>query len=420
MEYKVYDCSNYKIHTIKTDKFKTCSMEIMFRKEIVKEDISKYNMLVDVLMGSSLKYKTRRDVSIKLEDLYCASIRGVTTRLGNSNLISFVLDFLNPKYCDDNYLDEVIDLPFEMLNNPNIVNGKFDERTFKIVYNRLKNEIESLYENPNRYALRRSLINMDSESVSSYSMLGDLDSLNEVTTSNLVDTYHELFDKSICDIYVIGNLDMNKVVDIIKDKFKINSDYNRSIDLYVEQKIKDKVLDVVESGKYEQDTFIMISNLVNLSKYEKDYVVRLFNVLFGSGGLTSKLYKYIREENSLCYTLNNGYNKFDSLLIMTAGIDKKNKDLVIELYDKALNEMINGDFTLDELNNAKKTMISSIKINEDSMGGIINNYLFYELDGTDLYDERIEKYKNITKEEIIKVAKKIKKNTIYMLTGEDK
>ena len=54
------------------------------------------------------------------------------------------------------------------------------------------------------------------------------------------------------------------------------------------------------------------------------------------------------------------------------------------------------------------------------MGGIINNYLFNELDNLPLYDERIKEFKTVTKEEIMKLASKIKLNTIYLLAGEDK
>ena len=37
MEYKMHDLKSYRIHTIKTDKFKNCAMEIIFRKRIKKE-----------------------------------------------------------------------------------------------------------------------------------------------------------------------------------------------------------------------------------------------------------------------------------------------------------------------------------------------------------------------------------------------
>ena len=418
MEYKVIDCNSYRIHTIKTDKFKNCSMEIMFRNKLEKNKITSNNFVVDMLMHTSKKYPKRREVAIALESLYSASLRGVCTRLGNSFLISFCMDFLNPKYCEKGYLEDVVAFPFEMLQNPNITNNEFDSRSFNIIKNRLKADIESLKEKATRYAYRRSLINMDSSSPTSYSMLGTIEDLESITTSNLVDSYNDMLNNYVCDIYVIGNLDMDKMVELIKKNFNNRTIKEQSIELFIDNKTKKKVLEVEESGKYEQDSFIMIHNLVDSTKRERDVVIHLFNVLFGSGGLTSKLYKYIREENSLCYSVNSNYQKYDRLLMIYAGIDKKDKDLCIKLVNKALDEMINGEFSDDDFDNAKRTIISSIKMSEDTLGGIINNYLFNELDNLPLYDERIKEINSVTKEEVIELAKKFKLNTIYLLTGE--
>ena len=418
MEYKIIDCNSYRIHTIKTDKFKNCSIEIMFRDKLAKDKITGNNFVVDMLMHSSKKYPKRRDVSIALENLYSASLRGVCTRLGNSFLISFVMDFLNPKYCEKGYLEDVVAFPFEMLQNPNITNNEFDNRSFNIIKNRLKADIESLKEKASRYAFRRSLINMDSSSPTSYSMLGSLEDLENITTSNLVNKYNEILNDYVCDIYVIGNLDMDRVVELIKKNFINRTIKEQNIELFVDNKPKKKVTDVSESGKYEQDTFIMIYNLLDLDKRQRDIVIHLYNVILGSGGLTSKLYRYIREENSLCYSVNSNYQKYDQLLMVYAGIDKKDKDLCIELVNKAMDEMKKGDFSEEEFENAKRTIVSSIKMSEDTMGGIVNNYLFNELDNLPLYDERIKEFNSVTKEEIIEVANKVKLNTIYLLTGE--
>ena len=420
MKYKVYEGINYNIHTIKTDKFKNCAMEIIFRKDIKKEDITKDNMLVDILTHSSKKYPKRRDVSIEFENLYNASVRGISSKLGNSYMLSFVTDFLNPKYCEEGYLEEVIHFPFEFILNPNISNKKFDERSFNIIKNRLARDIEAAKENASRYAMRRSLINMDEKSVTSYSMLGDMESLNKITPSNLVNEYKKLFTDYICDIYVVGNLDMDYVVSLIKDNFKLSNPIKNDSSLYVDNKCRDEVLDVIETGKYEQDSFIMLYNLNKFNKRERDYVIQLFNVIFGNGGLTCKLYKYLREDNSLCYTVSSMYQKYDNLLMIYAGINKKDKDLCIELVTKALDEMIKGDFSKEELDNAKKMIVSTIRMNEDSLGGIVNNYLFNNIDNLDLFEKRIKGFESVTKEEIINVAKKIKLNTIYMLAGEDK
>ncbi len=419
MEYKVYDCKTYRIHTIKTDKFKNCSLEIMFRNELIKEEITANNVLVDTLMHSSKKYPKRRDVSIELENLYSTQIRGIVTRLGNSTMLSFVTDFLNPKYCDEGYLESVISLPFEMLLNPNVTNKEFDNRSFNIIKNRIKSDILSLKENASRYAFRRTLQNMDDKSPSSYYMVGYLEDLENITPTSLYDTYNNVLNNYVCDIYVIGNLDMDKVVSIIKDKFKIKTLKEKEIELYVDNKPRKKNLDIIEKGNYEQDSFIMLYNLVNLTKRERDFVIHIYNIILGNGGLTSKLYKYLREENSLCYVVSSMYQKYDQLMMIYAGIDKKDKNKFIKLVNKALKEMEEGDFTLEDLENAKKAVISSIKMSEDSLGGIVNNYLFNDLDDLPLYDERIKEFKSITKEEVIMIAKKVKLNIIYLLGGED-
>ena len=420
MEYKIHDCKSYRIHTIKTDKFKNCSMEIMFRNKLEKDKITANNMLVDMLVHSSNKYPKRRDVSIELENLYSASFRGFTTRLGSSVMLSFVLDFLNPKYCEKGYLDDVLSLPFEMLLNPNIKNDEFDNRSFNIIKNRLKSDIESLKENSVKYAFRRSLINMDDKSPSSYYMVGYLDDLEAITPSNLVDSYNELLSDYVCDIFVIGNLDMEEIVSIIDKKFKNRTIKNEKIELYVNNSLRKKTIDVEETGKYEQDSFIMIYNLDGLNERERNFVVHIYNIILGSGGLTSKLYRYLREENSLCYNVSSMLQKYDGLLMIYSGIDAKDKDLCIELVNKAMKEMQDGEFTDLELDNAIKTAISSLKMGEDTQGGIVNNYLFNYLDNLPLYDERVKEIKKVTKEDVIEVAKKIKLNTIYLLKGEDK
>ena len=420
MEYKIHDCKSYRIHTIKTDKFKNCSMEIMFRNKLVKSEITQNNMLVDMLVHSSNKYPKRRDVSIELENLYSASFRGFTTRLGSSVMLSFCLDFLNPKYCEKGYLDEVLSLPFEMLLNPNIKNNEFDNRSFNIIKNRIKSDIESMKENATKYAFRRSLVNMDENSPSSYYMVGYMDDLEAITPSNLVDAYNNLLNNYTCDIFVIGNLDMDEVVTTIKNKFNNRTIKTDKIELYVDNSLRKKNIDIEETGKYEQDSFIMIYNLDDLSERERNFVIHIYNIILGSGGLTSKLYRYLREENSLCYNVSSMIQKYDGLLMIYSGIDGKDKDLCIELVNKAMKEMSSGDFSDLELDNAIKTVISSLKMGEDTQGGIVNNYLFNYLDNLPLYEERVKEFKTVTKEEVINVAKRIKLNTIYLLKGEDK
>lgn len=417
MQLKIYECDGYRVHTIKTDKFKNCAVEILFRNKLIKEDITANNVLVDVLCSNSLKYPTRRDVAIELENLYASTFRGFISRIGNESITTFALDFLNPKYCEEGFLDEILSFPFEMLNHPNISNDEFDNKSFNIVKNRIKSDIESFKENATRYAFRRSLDCMDEASPSSYYMVGYMDQLDGITPSSLVDTYHKMMNNSICDIYVVGNLDMDEVVSILKKNFKRKT-ISYDTELYVSNEFKNKK-DIEETGKYEQDSFIMIYNLDKMNEIERNFDFQLFNIILGSGGLTSKLYQSLREKNSLCYTVSSMYQKYDQLLMIYAGINKKDKKKCIKLVENAIQEMQEGNFSTEDLENAKLTAISSIKMSLDTQGGIISNYLFHDLDNLPLQDERIESFKKVTKEDVMKVANKLTLNTIYLLSGEE-
>ena len=76
-------------------------MEIIFRNNIEKSEITKRGMLTEMLVENSKKYKTRRDMIIELENLYNSYFYGVTNRIGSSILTSFCYDFINPKLVEE-------------------------------------------------------------------------------------------------------------------------------------------------------------------------------------------------------------------------------------------------------------------------------------------------------------------------------
>ena len=89
-----------------------------------------------------------------------------------------------------------------------------------------------------------------------------------------------------------------------------------------------------------------------------------------------------------------------------------------KLIKDTLNKMGKGSFSDEDLNNAIQTIISAIEVCEDSNTGIINNYYAQSLVDADTLDIKIKKYSNITKEEVVNIAKKIKMDTIYILEGD--
>ena len=417
MKYKEYKRDSYNLYTIKTDKFRTCQIEIVFRQKLSKEKITINNLLIDCLTYTSKKYPRRKDVVEALEELYSANLLGITSRVGNALFSNIILEFLDPKYCDKDYLDNILAFPFEMLFNPNIENDEFDLHSFNIMKNRNMADIKSVKDIPSMYAIKRSIINMDNTSPTSFMTTGYLEDLENITSEDLVIAYKELLNNAVYDIYVIGNLDMDYVDKKISILFNNRYIKELDIDYFVNNKLRKKALDVVETGNYEQSNLVLLYNTDKFSEQEMNYTIHVFNYIFGNGSLTTKLYKYLREENSLCYNAYSIYQKLDNLLIIFVGIDYQNKKKCVKLINKALKEMVNGIFSEEDILYAKKSLISNVESSMDNPSSLLDNYVFHNVVNTPLLSERKKELNKITKKDIIELSNKIKLNTIYMLGG---
>lgn len=420
MEYKKYEYPSFNIYTVKTNRFKTCQMEIIFRDEVKKEELLLKTFLADIMTDCSSDYKSRKEVTKKLEELYQASFYGVTNKLGNMALTNFILGFINPKYVnDENYLENVLSLPFDMILKPFITAKEFDIKNFKIVKNRLQDEILGINENINRVALRKALSNLDSESPSSYSILGTIEELEEITPKKLYDMYEKLINNNTCDIFIVGDLDMDNVANIIFKHFKNPVIKTREYPIYVNNKVAKKERKIKEKSSFLETCLVNIYNLENLNDREKTIVLHFYNYLLGGGGLNTKLYQLLREKNSLCYGIKSMYLKYDGLLVIETSINKENVSKALKLIKQAFSEMKNGKFDESEINAARENFIFSLNLSLDNPAGILNNYVFHIYDNLPLLEERIKLIKDLTKEEIVAVSSKIKPNISFVLEGEN-
>ena len=78
--------------------------------------------------------------------------------------------------------------------------------------------------------------------------------------------------------------------------------------------------------------------------------------------------------------------------------------------------MKNGNFTEEDMKNAKKYMISGIEAAQDEQDTEITYYIGQELSGNfTTFEEYQEKINNVDIEDVKKVGDNVKINTIYFL-----
>ena len=417
MDYEKIKTLAYNLHIIKTDKFKSIKIKVNFKRKTTKEDITYRNMLVNLLMESTKKYPTARLIEIESENLYNVGFSSNTNISGNYHIMSYTCTFLNEKYTEIGMNEKSLQFFLNFLFEPNIKDNAFNEEAFNISKNILKDDIISFEDSPGRYSSLKLMEKMCPNSPSSYNGFGYLDILETITPNSLYEYYNDVLKKDLIDIFVIGDIDKEKIETLIKDNFNIKTLKKESSSHFLEnKKFKSKFSTLKEQKPLEQSKLLLGYKIENMTKRERLYVSYVYSYILG-GGSDSKLFKNVRENNSLCYSINASIHGVSNLMIISSGINAKDSNKTIKLIKEEVKKMQKGDFTLEEIEKAKITYLASLKGLEDSPSSILNMYTTKEYLDSDLVDVRKEEIKKVTKEEIIALSKKIHPDTIFILEG---
>ena len=417
MNYTKKDLGSFRLHLIKTNKFKTITMKVLFHTPIKKEDITKRILLSDILLQSSKKYESKRSMTIEAEELYSASISTGNQRLGNYIFTSFNLQVLSDKYTEEGNLEKAIEFLSEILFYPNIKQQAFLKDKLDLAkYNAVVN-ISTMKENTSNYSLIKLLENYDQASPISYQMLGYLDDLEKIDEKNLYETYLKMIDNDYVDIFVVGDYDSKKMVSIIKKYYKFKKVKKEKDSYYLPlKKPRKKRQFIKEAISNTQSKLSIALPIMKLTPYERDYALTLANLIYG-GGPDSKLFHNVREKNSLCYTINSFVSKLDNLMVVTAGIDKTNYEKTVSLITSNLLDLKKGKFTDKDIKVAKEIYDTSLEEIEESPISMINEALSETIFDVEEINIRKEKISKVRKSDITRVLKKINMDTIFLLEG---
>ena len=245
---------------------------------------------------------------------------------------------------------------------------------------------------------------------------GNVEDLKEIDEKNLYEYYKELVSNCKIDIFLSGNIE-NNIVDEINENENIKLLKERE-SIYEFSKLENKKTDkekvIIESMEVTQGKLVIGLNIIIKDEKQK-YDALMYNMILG-GSATSKMFQNIREKEHLAYVASSMYIRHKNNIFMNCGIEIDNYEKTVELAKKQLEDMKKGDFTEEEIENAKKGIIASIKGIEDEQDTILTYYFGQELTKNKVtleeYKEIIEK---VTKDKILEIAKNIEVDTIYFL-----
>ena len=218
---------------------------------------------------------------------------------------------------------------------------------------------------------------------------------------------------------VYRNFENNNINEIIKNNEEISKLEERNPEYIVNKEEaevrkaeKEKVVE--EKMKVGQGNLVIGLSLNSRMKNEK-FVASVYNAILG-GGANSKLFQNVREKNSLAYTAGSTFRRQKNTIFLRCGIEIDNYNKALETIKEQIEDMKNGEFTTEDIENAKKLIIASVKGISSEQDTEITYYYGQELsDSFTTIEEYIDKISKVSKDDLLELAKEVWINTIYFL-----
>ncbi len=409
---------------LRTDKFKSSCMALTLFAPMDAQTVTANALLPSVLRRGTEKYPDTQAISSALDDLCGGTLEARVRQQGEIQCVGFVGSFLDDAFSPDGtpILEPAAQLMGDLLLHPATENGMFRADYVSGEGKNQSDRIRAQINDKRQYSMKRLTQLMCEKEPYGLDKLGFAEQAVNITATQLWDRYQTLLKTAPIVLYYCGSAPVERVEQALKvaladlperDVIPVTPDLVQVERVKTVRTFED-ALDVTQ-GKL---AIGWRTGRVNI--HSEDYPALLvLNGIYG-GTTTSKLFMNVRERLSLCYFASSMLDKQKGLMLVSSGIEF---DKVEEAREEILAQFqacVTGDFTEQELEAARRAVVSSLTSGEDSQGLI--EFYWQAQDAAGMNQKPMELaqlVEDVTAEQVIAVAKKLELDTIYFLKGKE-
>lgn len=412
--------------TERTDKFKMSRLSFNFILPADAERSPMTRLMLAVMMRGCRKYPSVIAINKKLDELYGATVTWRAITVGEKHIFKVSCEMLSNRYTlpGDNIspVREVCDIVLDILLDPMLdEDGLLSKANFESEKKLLVDAIRAKINDQKAYAAEKCRNLMLAGEPAGISVEGSAEQIERFTLRQVSENIAWFFKNATLECYYIGGDDTDEVINLISRRF--SSVCRAPMVLRREEKaiVRPENFEIrrAEETMQVSQSRLNIGYTCNVILSDAEYyAMTLFNEIFG-GSSVGKLFVNVREKKSLCYYCYSSYASATGVLTVGCGIKKENKEKAFSEIEKQLCEMQKGRFTEEEIESAKRTVISGLYQMEDSPAAIEAFAFRRYLAGVEeTAEECIRRISALTKEMIVSVANKVELDTVYFLSGD--
>ena len=411
-----------KAHVINTDLYKTNMICVIITMPLDRENVTKNALIPFMLRRGTQKYPDQYILNRELEKMYGASFDCGIDKTGDNQILKFYIDTVNNDYTLDkeNILEKSIDMLLEIVFNPILENGNLKEEFLKVEKDNLKRVIESKIDDKDTYSLEACISSMYGEKGYGLYKYGYVEDIENININDLSNHYFEMIQNAKIDIFLSGNFEAKDVKDILEKNenikklkprignYILNNEFTES-----KQKVEN-YSEIIENMNITQGKLVLgldiLSTMENLRA-----TALVYNAILGDGA-SSMLFQNVREKAGLAYSTRSKFIKQKLNIFIRCGIQIEDYEKALNLIKEQLENIKLGNFSDEDILNAKSYLVSGIKAIKEEQDSEIVFYIGQEISKRNItIEEYIEQVENVSKEEIMSFAKDVQINTVYFL-----
>lgn len=409
-----------KVYKINNDKFKSIYISYNFTMELNNtKALSNNAVLASLMAKTSKKYESQKQIEQYLNLLYGANYDVNIEKYGDLYNLEFRVEFINKKFLPnkEELLNKILEFLYEMIYNPADWSKANIEREKEFILERINERKDEKL----RYGVQRAEELMCKDTPFGTYLYGEDNVVKEVNKEILVKTYEELI-RSCITIIVSGNLtgydNIDKeIIDIFGKQDKSNKTLT-DLNYNIKNIYQDNIEEVIE---YQDTVQSVLSIGLSIDDCNSNdfYTLNLYNAILGTTP-SSKLFQNVREKASLAYTVRSRFYRFKDIIIIYAGINKDDYKKATDLIITQIDDIKKGEVTEEEFTSAKDSLMADLLEWKDSKIAMakmkIANIIAFN-DNKIEVDEMREKISNITMQDVINIANRVKVRKIFVLGG---
>ncbi|MDE6835007.1 MAG: insulinase family protein [Ruminococcus sp.] len=398
-------------------KFKTAHISVRFITKLSEETASANVIGTDVLTYSTRSLPDLSLLNEKLSSLYGANLSSYSVKRGDSQILGINASYIVNRYAIDgeDIEGEMTGLLIESIFAPNVNDNKFEEESFRITKKELLDRIDSEINNKRGYALVKGVETAFRGEPAQCMSYGTRKTAESVTAESAYTAYLNLLKTASVEITYVAPEENPTVMEMFSKSFSAIYRNSEKITFSTPSPIKPEV--ITESEEFD----VRQCKMVMAFKYDcpDKYAVKMLNTIWGETPV-SKLFMNVREKLSLCYYCATRINKYKNTLFLDIGVERNNIEKAKAEILHQLDEIRNGNITDEEINSSLLSLDNALT----SIGDTPSSYSSWYFDC--LCDDEIitpeecfEKYRAVTKEDIINAGKSLTLDSIYIMYDKE-